>query len=137
MYICDNCGETFSTPEFHKGTDICPGCGNKFFDEAVQCKICGVYVSNEDAYGYGHDNVCRDCLNSRKDDMEFLASATQDMDEVEIPVIYRYIFDSEDINAILYHAAKEKQAREGLDLSGFVSDYANDIAEIFIQEEGK
>jgi RecJ-like exonuclease len=137
MYICDECGDVFSTPEFHKGTDICPGCGNKYFDEAVQCKICGEYVSNEDAYGYGHDLVCRDCVNSRKDDMEFLASCTQDHEEVEIPVIYRYIFSDDEINAILYHAAKAKQERSDLDLSDFVSDYANDIAETYIKEEGK
>lgn len=136
MFICD-CGEIFSTPEYHRGEDRCPGCGNKYFDEAVQCKICGEYVSNEDAFGYGRICACRDCVNSRKDDLEFLASCTQDFEEVEIPVIYRYIFDTKDIEAILYHAAKAKQERGDLDLTGFVSDYANDIAETYIKEEGK
>lgn len=134
MFICD-CGEIFSSPEIHRGTDICPGCGSKYFDEAVQCKVCGEYVSNDDAYGYGHDLVCRDCIGNRKHDLDFLATASSDAEDFELPIIYRYIFSDDEINAILYHAAKAKQERGDLDLSDFVSDYANDIAEKLCEEE--
>ena len=136
MFICD-CGEIFSAPEYHKGEDHCPNCGSKYFDEAVQCRICGEYVSNDDAYGYGGDRVCKDCINSRKYDLEFLATCTEDMQEIEIPVIYRYIFDDDQIHSLLYAAAKRLQERGELDMTNFVNDYENDIAESYIIEEGK
>lgn len=136
MFICD-CGEIFSAPEYHKGEDHCPNCGSKYFDEAVQCKICGEYVSNDDAYGYGGDRVCKECLKSRKDDIDFLAGATDDAQEIEIPVLYRYIFTDDDIQAILYRAAKELQGYGDFDASDYIDDYANDLAEAYINEEGK
>lgn len=137
MYICEDCGEIFSTPEYHKGTDRCPSCGNKYFDEAVYCKVCHEYVSNDDAYGYGHDLVCKDCINTRKLDLDFLATATEDTEEIDIPVLYRYIFDDDEIHSILYRAAKEKLALGDFDASDYIDDYANDIAEAYIKEEEK
>ena len=134
MFICD-CGEVFSAPEYHKGEDRCPGCGSKYFDEAVQCQICGEYVPNDDAYGYGPKRVCKDCIKSRKNDIDFLAGATDDMEEIEIPVLYRYIFTDDDIHAMLYRAAKELLGYGDFDATNYIDDYANDIAERLKEEE--
>lgn len=136
MFICD-CGEIFSSPEIHRGTDICPGCGSKYFDEAVQCQICGEYVSNDDAYGYGPKRVCKDCIKTRKNDIDFLAGATDDAQEIEIPVLYRYIFTDDDINAMLYRAATELLGYGDFDASDYIEDYANDIAEALKKEEAE
>lgn len=135
MFICDVCGEVFSTPEYHKGNDICPGCGNKYYDEAARCTICHEYVNSDDAYGYGNDTVCKDCLKTRKDDISFLASAVEDTQDFELPMFYRYIFSDDDIHAILYRAALKKRANGELDTLSFIDDYANDIAEAMCKEE--
>ena len=137
MYICEKCGEIFSTPEWHNGIDRCPGCGNKYFDEAVYCKVCNDYVSNDDAYGYGSTRVCKDCIETKRDDLDFLATVTEDTQDVEIPILYRYLFDDDDIKAMLYHAAKRQLELGFFDARDFIDDYANDIAEAMVKEENE
>jgi hypothetical protein len=57
MYICNNCGETFTefeqTEEYHPYGNgyaaekwaVCPYCKSNNFDEAKKCKRCGEYVA--------------------------------------------------------------------------------------------
>jgi rubrerythrin len=68
MYICNNCGEVFDTPETYEehhpyGTgyasekwSVCPNCGEPDYDEAKQCERCGEFVAELD--GDGLCDVC-------------------------------------------------------------------------------
>ena len=134
MLICNKCGEVFSTPEYHKGDEICPGCGGRYFDEAVRCASCGEWIAMDEAYGYGHKMHCMDCINKHKEDIDFLGKATEDAQDIEIPMLYRYIFSDDDIKSILYRAAKEKLERGEFDATEFIKDYANDIADAIGEE---
>ena len=60
MYICNNCGEVFETPDTYKEHHpygmttaseewaVCPSCGDNDFSEAKQCMLCGEYVAEID-----------------------------------------------------------------------------------------
>jgi predicted amidophosphoribosyltransferase len=114
---------------------VCPECGSHAFDEAVQCRGCGEWVPRSEAWGFGSRLRCKSCVSERSEDIDFLVSATGDTEDVEIPMLYRYIFSDDDIEAILYRAAKEKLARGDFDASDYIDDYANDIAEAMEKEE--
>lgn len=135
MFICDNCNAVFSEFDFPVNKEVCPECGSRAFDEAVQCRGCGEYVPRIEAFGFGGRLRCKECVRERKEDIDFLVSATGDTEDVEIPMLYRYIFSDDDIHAILYRAAKEKLARGDFDASNYIDDYANDIAEALEKEE--
>ena len=142
MWICDKCGEVFDEPKIvgcpsePEHSECCPGCGNEYFDEAVRCRGCGDMISINDAYGYSHRLFCKECLYERKGDIDFLVKATSDCEDVEVPILYKYIFTDEDINAILYHAAKEKLSYGDIYTQDFIDDYANDVAEALDTEMG-
>ena len=129
MYICEKCGEVFTESACDLANDKCPTCGSGAYDEAVRCIQCGEWIPMTKAHGYSRRMCCTDCINERKEDIEFLVKATDDMQDVEIPMLYRYIFTDDDIQAILYRAAKDKLTRGEFDASDFIDDYANDIAE--------
>ncbi len=68
MFICHNCGETFTEfetiGEHHpcgNGTAteewaVCPCCGDTDFDEAKQCQMCGEYFAEL------HEGMCDCCF---------------------------------------------------------------------------
>ena len=135
MYICDNCGEVFTESACDLAGDRCPTCKSGAYDTAVRCKGCGEWTSREEAYGYHHKLYCMDCLKEYKDDIDFLVKATEDTLEIEIQMLYRYIFSDSDIKAILFRAAKERQKEGTFDAIDFITDYANDIAYAIAEEE--
>ena len=57
MYICNNCGAVFDTPDTQTEShpygegyaqekwSVCPCCGDNDFDEAKECRMCGELVS--------------------------------------------------------------------------------------------
>lgn len=129
MYICDTCGEIFDEIACDLNHDRCPACDSRAFDEAVQCKGCGEWIPRMEAYGYSGNLFCKDCIDARKDDIDFLVSCTDDTEDVEVPALYRHIFSNDEIAAILYRAAKDRRTLGELDTSKYIDYYANDIAE--------
>ena len=71
MYICPECGSTFSEPsvygEVHTELDdrpveyfsCCPNCGEGGFEEALCCDYCENWFCTDDLIG---GTLCRDCL---------------------------------------------------------------------------
>ena len=112
MFICEHCGEIFEEPKVI-GNDVdrgeeCPGCGSDEFDEAVQCEVCGEWISEADACGYGH-HICKDCVKERRYDLPLLVKATEDeYTAVEIPDLIMTFFDEDEVKEILL---RELQAR--------------------------
>lgn len=141
MFICNHCGATFESPEYNDSAvcdnEVCPDCGSSAFDEAVMCKGCGEWIARMDAYGYSGNLYCKDCIDDTKADIDFLAKATDDTEDIEVPALYRYIFSDDEIASILYHAALEKRRTGDLDTSSYVDYYANDIAEALDTERRK
>ena len=67
MYICNNCGTVFETPDTHEeqhpygmtsATEhwyVCPYCADTDFSEAKKCERCGEYVAELE------DGLCDVC----------------------------------------------------------------------------
>ena len=128
--ICNDCGEVFTETACDLAGDRCPTCGSIDIDDAVRCFRCGEWTSLTKAYGYNtHHMCCEDCMRDQKEDIDLLVKATEDTQDMEIPMLYRYIFSDDDIQAILYHAAQDKLNSGEFDASDFIHDYANDIAD--------
>lgn len=73
MYVCLDCGETFSFPEIiieKHGLDSppyeesigCPTCGGAFV-ETMSCDICGEYITNEYVETIDGSIYCEDCYS--------------------------------------------------------------------------
>lgn len=148
MYICEKCGEIFEEPkvignDVDRG-DVCPGCGNEYFDEAYKCAVCGEWVSSEKIHGY-NPYVCEDCIAEHKYDLETLLKATEDEKfDFEIPALARYILTDEDINTLIEKELERRVKRAtdkflpnpfDFDPTDFISDYANDIADYIGRED--
>lgn len=147
MFICEKCGEVFEEPkvignDVDRG-EVCPGCGNEYFDEAYKCSVCGEWVSSEKIHGY-NPYVCEDCIAEHKYDLPTLLKATEnEKDEIDIPVLARYILTDNEIETLIL---KELERRLELatdkfmpcsidfDTSDFMKDYANDIADYIGRE---
>ena len=148
MYICEKCGEVFEEPkvignDVDRG-EVCPGCGNDYFDEAYQCAVCGEWVSSEKIHGYD-PYVCEDCINERKYDLPLLLEATKDEKfEFDIPALARYILDDDEIETLIIKELERRLKRAtdkfmpcsiDFDPTDFIADYANDIADYIGREE--
>ena len=141
MYICEKCGEVFEEPkvignDVDRG-EVCPGCGNEYFDEAYQCAVCGEWVSSDKIHGYD-PYVCEDCVNEHKYDLPTLLKATEnEKAEIDIPMLARYILDDDEIETLILKELERRVQRSTekfmpfpcFDATDFISDYANDIAD--------
>ena len=147
MYICADCGSVFDDPKVI-GTDVdrgecCPDCGSYDFDEAVECEECGTIIPASDAYGYDH-HLCMGCLMNHKYDLPTLLKAVEDtQDELEIPVLARYIMSDDEIVDLIVKELERRVARAtdkmfpssvDFDATDFIKDYKNDLAD-YIGEE--
>lgn len=148
MYICEKCGEIFEEPkvignDVDRG-DVCPGCGNEYFDEAYKCAVCGEWVSSEKIHGY-NPYVCEDCIAEHKYDLPTLLKATEDEKfDFEIPALARYILTDEDIITLIEKELERRVKRAtdkflpnpfDFDPTDFMTDYANDIADYIGRED--
>lgn len=110
MFIC-KCGELFDRPKVREdGGDkgeyfaYCPACGGVDYAEAKRCRRCGDWVSEyEIEQGY-----CDLCLSEIGYD-EQVAWEFGEENKVDVPVngLYAYLFNEEEIDTILYEAAKK------------------------------
>lgn len=146
MYICEKCGEVFEEPkvignDVDRG-EVCPGCGNDYFDEAYKCAVCDEWVSSDKIHGYD-PYVCEDCVNEHKYDLPTLLKATEDEKfDFEIPALARYILTDEDINTLIKKELERRVQKSTekfmpfpcFDATDFISDYANDIADYIGRE---
>lgn len=146
MYICEKCGEVFEEPkvignDVDRG-EVCPGCGNEYFDEAYQCAVCGEWVSSDKIHGYD-PYVCEDCVNEHKYDLPTLLKATEDEKvEIDIPVLARYILTDDEIEELILKELERRVQKSTekfmpfpcFDATDFISDYANDIADYIGRE---
>lgn len=67
MYICKNCGDTFSTPDYIKqyhpygnssaaeNIAVCPSCSDNNIAEAIECEECGEWCERT------FTRLCDDC----------------------------------------------------------------------------
>ena len=81
MYICTNCGSTFSTPELKRNKYICPDCGAdaKKLREANYCKLCHDYF-----VGGEFDHYCPDCKQTAEDQLRSAITKWVDADMIEL-----------------------------------------------------
>lgn len=147
MYHCEHCHADFDEPhEIHTdlGTEyVCPECHGTDYDEADECEECGKIMSIDDLYGYDH-HLCMDCLMNHKYDLPTLLKAVDDtQDELEIPVLARYIMSDDEIVDLIVKELERRVARAtdklfpssvDFDATDFIKDYKNDLAD-FIGEE--
>ena len=148
MYICEKCGEVFEEPkvignDVDRG-EVCPGCGNEYFDEAYQCSECGEWVSSDKIHGYSQ-YVCEDCIAEHKYDLPTLLKATEnEKAEIDIPILARYILTDDEIETLILKELERRVQKSTekfmpfpcFDATDFISDYANDIAD-YIRREDK
>lgn len=160
MYICEKCGEVFDAPMIIGSPsdpalgEGCPNCGHEYFDDAVQCRICGEWVAEGDTDGGCHNEVCHSCINERGKDIDFLLSATgRYTTDVEIPDFYSYVLDEDElkktVNDALYALVKKKLANDAesarypwhdqknneIDTRDFLRYYGTEIAEALVDEQ--
>ena len=73
MYRCCNrkCREVFATP-YIRHEDVgdfstCPVCGEDFYDEVMECEVCGEWISVDDIYACKKNGIehymCGDCAD--------------------------------------------------------------------------
>lgn len=78
MYICQDCGTVFSTPErCYAGLwemACCPQCDGNNYKPAGECAVCGTDISEDEPHGLCP--VCRD--NTRRVFQTFLNSFTDE-----------------------------------------------------------
>ena len=147
MYICEDCGAVFDDPKV-VGDDAdrgecCPDCGSYYFDEAVECEECGEYIPSSNVYGYDH-HICMDCLMNHMYDLPTLLKCVEDtQDELEIPVLARYIMSDDEIVDLIVKELERRVARAtdklfpssvDFDATDFIKDYKDYMAD-YIGEE--
>jgi len=142
MFICTSCGSVFDTCD----NEVCPDCGSHAIDDAVRCGVCGKWIALADASGSQPDYVCRDCLDYRKHDLDFLLKATERYKvDIEIPDLFRYVLDDDEIYNALYRAVETKKKHDDspfwhvpgfyeFDTDDFVDYYADEIGEAICDE---
>lgn len=84
MFICRNCGSVFSTPEYHRGKDICPDCGSKNYVEANYCNLCHDYfvpVGNE---LWGNTEYCPECREAAEEQLREAVLQLVDPDYIDL-----------------------------------------------------
>lgn len=147
IYICEDCGAVFDEPKVYGSDESrgegCPDCGSFYFDEAVECEECGKIIPQGDAYGSDH-HLCMDCLMNHKYDLPTLLNAVEDVqDELEIPVLARYIMADDEIVDLIVKELERRLARAtdkmfpssvDFDATDFIKDYKTEIAD-YIGEE--
>lgn len=151
MYICEKCGEVFEYPKIigcptePDHGEGCPNCGSDEFDDAVICKVCGEWVAQSETHGGYKNEVCENCLHERDHDPDFLLKATEGcMSDIEVPALFEYVLDKDEIYHALYKAVMAKKAADDspckpigyyeFDPSDFVDYYDTEIAEALIDE---
>lgn len=146
MMICEHCGAVFEYPNSRKDWDtgcvdsFCPECHSEYIMNAVQCELCGEWVQEDEAYGYGHA-VCKNCIDDQSDDLEMLMEATKDeYYEPELPAIFEEFYSVDDIAEILL-ADMMKRRDAGFigkkDMKKFVRWHLNEIADQLVKDNGK
>lgn len=113
MFIC-KCGEVFDVPKIREdGGDrgeyfaYCPACGGVDYAEAKRCRRCGDWVAEfEIDQGY-----CHSCLAEiGYDEDTAWKFGEENPVTVTINGLYGYLFDDNEIDTLLYQAAKSRLA---------------------------
>lgn len=146
MMICESCGAVFEYPNIRTDSDtgtadaFCPECHSEYIMHAVQCELCGEWVQEDEAYGYGHA-VCEKCIEDQSDDLELLYEASKDeYYEPELPAIFEQFYSVDDIKELLLADLKKRQEAgyiHSKDIKQFVRWHKNDIADQLVKEYGR
>lgn len=105
MYKCMDCGEVFDeyTADWKVHDEMaCPSCYSTDYDDAMQCKKCGDWFTDDE----GVSELCDDCLEfykiSYRHSPQKLYKLTEDLEEkVEINYFLASVFTKEEIEKVL------------------------------------
>lgn len=146
MLICEHCGAVFEYPNSRKDWDtgyteeICPECHSEYIVRAVQCELCGEWVQEDEAYGYGHA-VCEKCIIDGSYDLDTLAEATKDeCEDFELPVLLRWFYTNDDIVELLMDDLKKRQEAGYIgmqEIKNFTRRHMNDVADQLLKDNGQ
>ena len=137
-YYCNDCKQVFDADDarridasFRAGDWIkeeyecvCPHCGSDDYSEAVECLMCGEYLSIEDAY----DGYCAECINKAATFENLIACDESDNNKGKIEISDTLLAACQDlkidIEAVLKAAIKESVSKEKL--NAFCQGFAKD-----------
>ena len=125
MYICEDCGHVFETPEkfaeaHGEHYEGCPECGSSFA-VADECKDCGEYFSIHDLNG----GICEDCLRGRVNEYKYNPKACYcvakgETESVELNSFLTCMFTVEQIEEILMQTLLNDEKIRPVDCTAFV-----------------
>ena len=142
MYKCYDCGEVFENPPSHEESrgefwgvscsetvSGCPHCDGEY-EEAFKCEKCGGYFFEDELHG----NVCDSCIDNYKYDIDVCYEiGAEDTEEIKINCFLYAMFDTAEIEAILYHHLKS--ADKDIDCSPFINNDRSWFAEKLLERE--
>ena len=138
-YICLNCGNIFGEGEqvnwvesHGENWDGCPCCGGDF-EKAVKCKICGAECLEDELNG---GCVCDECIEEYSKDFDTCYNiANQDKQEIKINGLLATIFDTSEIEQILFEFLKKDGEKN--DFAGYTEQDKDWFAEKLAEEVSK
>lgn len=120
-------GMGYAAEEF-SGCPICKG----DFEEAKQCKICGGEFLEDELNGCC---VCNECIEEYSKDFDTCYKiADTEKEEIKINALLVSLFDTNEIETILYHYLKTKK---DIDCSNFVNQDKDWFADKLVEEVSK
>lgn len=135
-YICERCGRTLNECETelaHDDTLECCKCGGEAIP-AYRCEVCGEIVPEDVIHGYEH-NVCWDCIQKKRYDVDFCANVGDDDEDLRgLNGFLSKFFSNSEINEMMLQALKERAKFKPIDSDGFLKLRANDAADLLAAE---
>ena len=136
---CNECGHIFDDceraiwkeahGELFSGCPVCKGS----YEETKQCKICGGEFLEDELLG---GCVCDECVEEYKRDLETCYNiANQDKQEIKINGLLATIFDTSEIEQILFEFLKKDG--EKIDCSEYIEQDKNWFADKLAEEVSK
>lgn len=142
MYKCYNCGEVFESPDSHEegrgefwGVSCsetisgCPHCDGEY-EEAFKCEKCGEYFFEDEMHG----SMCDSCIDNYKYNIDVCYKiGAEDAEEIKINCFLVAMFDTAEIEAILYNHLKS--ADKDIDCLPFIDNDRSWFADKILEKE--